>query len=116
MRSDSATSGSASWARVKLVCMDLEARDHAPGVQNALGIEAILHPLGQCRHRAVLRLEHRRRRAQLQRRADQRGVRSEEHTSELQSLMRTPYAVFCLENKHTTTPQQNSTNTLTESL
>src|SRR3546814_5774153 len=27
--------------------------------------------------------------------------RSEEHTSELQSLMRTPYAVFCL-NEHTT--------------
>src|SRR3546814_4636097 len=27
--------------------------------------------------------------------------RSEEHTSELQSLMRTSYAVFCLTNKHT---------------
>src|SRR3546814_4565672 len=26
-------------------------------------------------------------------------VRSEEHTSELQSLMRTPYAVFCLKKK-----------------
>src|SRR3546814_3046797 len=26
--------------------------------------------------------------------------RSEEHTSELQSLMRIPYAVFCLKNKH----------------
>src|SRR3546814_1650946 len=26
--------------------------------------------------------------------------RSEEHTSELQSLMRTPYAVFCLKNKN----------------
>src|SRR3546814_6244175 len=25
---------------------------------------------------------------------------SEEHTSELQSLMRIPYAVFCLKNKH----------------
>src|SRR3546814_8190614 len=33
------------------------------------------------------------------------GVRSEEHTSELQSLMRISYAVFCLKNKttHTTT-------------
>src|SRR3546814_10666344 len=30
------------------------------------------------------------------------GVRSEEHTSELQSLMRISYAVFCLTNtKHT---------------
>src|SRR3546814_6804127 len=27
------------------------------------------------------------------------GVRSEEHTSELQSLMRTSYAVFCLQKK-----------------
>src|SRR3546814_6554245 len=27
--------------------------------------------------------------------------RSEEHTSELQSLMRTSYAVFCLKKKHT---------------
>src|SRR3546814_2011764 len=29
--------------------------------------------------------------------------RSEEHTSELQSLMRNSYAVFCLKNKNTTT-------------
>src|SRR3546814_8813831 len=31
-----------------------------------------------------------------------RKVRSEEHTSELQSLMRISYAVFCLKNKTTT--------------
>src|SRR3546814_5483913 len=31
--------------------------------------------------------------------------RSEEHTSELQSLMRTSYAVFCLKNKHIQTTQ-----------
>src|SRR3546814_3458769 len=30
---------------------------------------------------------------------DARGVRSEEHTSELQSLMRISYAVFCLKKK-----------------
>src|SRR3546814_8793288 len=29
------------------------------------------------------------------------GQRSEEHTSELQSLMRIPYAVFCLQKKKT---------------
>src|SRR3546814_2369401 len=29
-------------------------------------------------------------------------IRSEEHTSELQSLMRTSYAVFCLKKKKTT--------------
>src|SRR3546814_8074092 len=31
------------------------------------------------------------------------SVRSEEHTSELQSLMRISYAVFCLKKKKTTT-------------
>src|SRR3546814_3379079 len=31
--------------------------------------------------------------------ADQRGHRSEEHTSDLQSLMRISYAVFCLTKK-----------------
>src|SRR3546814_1056003 len=31
-----------------------------------------------------------------------RAVRSEEHTSELQSLMRTSYAVFCLKKKNKT--------------
>src|SRR3546814_1680240 len=35
-----------------------------------------------------------------QRRERQR-IRSEEHTSELQSLMRISYAVFCLKKKHT---------------
>src|SRR3546814_6937175 len=33
---------------------------------------------------------------------DTRGLRSEEHTSELQSLMRISYAVFCLNKKITT--------------
>src|SRR3546814_10571566 len=31
---------------------------------------------------------------------DQRGGRAEEHTSELQSLMRISYAVFCLKKKN----------------
>src|SRR3546814_5899972 len=48
----------------------------------------------------------RRMRDQVLRRAQQRGgvavVRSEEHTSELQSLMRISYAVFCLKKKRTT--------------
>src|SRR3546814_5562035 len=35
--------------------------------------------------------------------------RSEEHTSELQSLMRISYAVFCLKKKTTTTNKQNYT-------
>src|SRR3546814_4386402 len=35
-------------------------------------------------------------------RFDRVGLRSEEHTSELQSLMRISYAVFCLKKKKTT--------------
>src|SRR3546814_2396532 len=41
-------------------------------------------------------------------RTSDRGVRSEEHTSELQSLMRISYAVFCLKKK-TYTYYRNST-------
>src|SRR3546814_9306783 len=33
--------------------------------------------------------------------AEEKGLRSEEHTSELQSLMRISYAVFCLKKKKT---------------
>src|SRR3546814_7686909 len=43
------------------------------------------------------------------RRAD-RGVRSEEHTSELQSLMRISYAVFCLKKKNKA--QKNNKTTI----
>src|SRR3546814_3293057 len=37
------------------------------------------------------------------------GFRSEEHTSELQSLMRSSYAVFCLKKKNNTNTQQSYT-------
>src|SRR3546814_3745364 len=36
--------------------------------------------------------------------------RSEEHTSELQSLMRISYAVFCLKKKNTYTTHKHTTN------
>src|SRR3546814_3313742 len=55
--------------------------------------EAIAH-----RHRGALR-QH-------------RGRRSEEHTSELQSLMRISYAVFCLKKKRT---NKTKTNTAVDS-
>src|SRR3546814_6094603 len=38
---------------------------------------------------------------------DRRSGRSEEHTSELQSLMRISYAVFCLKKKTTNKNKQN---------
>src|SRR3546814_13370306 len=50
-------------------------------------------------------------------RAERRGVhraplqhRSEEHTSELQSLMRISYAVFCLKKKNITNPHEQQLN------
>src|SRR3546814_4771909 len=36
------------------------------------------------------------------------GIRSEEHTSELQSLMRISYAVFCLKKKTTTNTEETT--------
>src|SRR3546814_8452083 len=41
-------------------------------------------------------------------------ARSEEHTSELQSLMRISYAVFCLKKKKTTTHTEHYTTTTTQ--
>src|SRR3546814_7461387 len=46
-------------------------------------------------------------------RASQSLIRSEEHTSELQSLMRISYDVFCLKKKKQTTLTHNNKNKLT---
>src|SRR3546814_366948 len=53
---------------------------------------------GPARPRASSRAEHRRVPCRLRRAA---GRRSEEHTSELQSLMRISYAVFCFKKRRT---------------
>src|SRR3546814_4083516 len=47
----------------------------------------------------------------MRKRRDAGICRSEEHTSELQSLMRISYAVFCLKKKKRTNNQQQLTNT-----
>src|SRR3546814_3177034 len=66
-------------------------------------------PLHLARHHGVAdpprRARHDRRRQAVHRRSvpaeeDRRGARSEEHTSELQSLMRISYAVCCLKTKN----------------
>src|SRR3546814_4385617 len=58
---------------------------------------------------AGLRLKHDHRHAD--------GTRSEEHTSELQSLMRSSYAVFCLKQKKKMTKRtQRTQNTKTTQL
>src|SRR3546814_9427042 len=62
--------------------------------------------------RVLLRRRDRRqelRRVERHPRRGARGARSEEHTSELQSLMRISYAVFCLKKK-TTKPNYNQHN------
>src|SRR3546814_6750240 len=41
-----------------------------------------------------------------------RALRSEEHTSELQSLMRISYAVFCFKKNNTPTPSSRNEHTL----
>src|SRR3546814_9557186 len=59
-----------------------------------------------------LDLARRRRHAHPQRRPQRRqaaGLRSEEHTSELQSLMRISYAVFCLKKKIKKIPTKKCT-------
>src|SRR3546814_8678938 len=70
---------------------------------------AILHRRGRAQRAVVerrrrasrkARILHRARSTPEERRIPRRG-RSEEHTSELQSLMRTSYAVFCLKQKNT---------------
>src|SRR3546814_7403993 len=61
-------------------------------------------PLGEVR---VVLEQHQRhlRRAGL---PDRHAMRSEEHTSELQSLMRISYALFCLKNKPNTQNNKHS--------
>src|SRR3546814_1627074 len=65
-----------------------EAFNLGGGSANAVSLIQILHEIELLTGRAV-RLRH--------------GERSEEHTSELQSLMRISYAVFCLKKKKTQT-------------
>src|SRR3546814_4366188 len=55
---------------------------------------------------------HRARRLRLKKAESLGQFRSEEHTSELQSLMRISYAVFCLKKK--TTPTHNTTHKMTK--
>src|SRR3546814_10531375 len=58
-------------------------------IERWIGLERVDHPRQQCFVMLEVTVDHR----------DQRR-RSEEHTSELQSLMRISYAVFCLKKKN----------------
>src|SRR3546814_2406754 len=59
-----------------------------------------------CRQRQGLRVAQRSRASRRSRQGQ--GQRSEEHTSELQSLMRISYAVFCLKKKKQTITNNTS--------
>src|SRR3546814_9971183 len=75
-------------------------RHHAGGFMLQIGTQASLRKRRQ--HVAAIRLHVRGPLRILRRRRRTVRQRSEEHTSELQSLMRISYAVFCLnKNQHT---------------
>src|SRR3546814_2012504 len=75
---------------VGIVLLDRSRRTHVVGTDRH-------HPLLQIFRRALF--------------GEEPGIRSEEHTSELQSLMRISYAVFCLKKK---TKQNTHTKTNSE--
>src|SRR3546814_5317534 len=64
------------------------------GIVHARGDDGELQAHGEVEHRDDVVVDHGRRPEQV--------LRSEEHTSELQSPMRISYAVFCLKEKNTT--------------
>src|SRR3546814_1806083 len=78
--------------RVRFVRLGARRRARSPGPGHLRALKAAL---GRARRRRPP--------------AHARLVRSEEHTSELQSLMRISYAVFCLKKKKTTTIFRNQT-------
>src|SRR3546814_10595177 len=73
----------------------LRARRRDIGVDLRLEIELDLQPARERSDRADITFEP----VEDDREARREIIRSEEHTSELQSLMRISYAVFCLKKK-----------------
>src|SRR3546814_7689277 len=86
---------------------DKRRDDHLDQAQKEVGEDReIFGDFGRARRR-VMRIDEPARRD-----ARDHGKRSEEHTSELQSLMRISYAVFCLKNKTQVTLYVQTTQTL----
>src|SRR3546814_3526808 len=75
--------------------------DHraAPELASVGELQAISLAVAVDRRRAHRRHQPRAELLRLNRRTERQLVRSEEHTSELQSLMRISYAVLCVKNK-----------------
>src|SRR3546814_7144287 len=96
----------AVWLRLRTRCLD--PRSYRPGICflfRSPGQRQLAHPPGsRSRQPRPSAAQQRSREPD-----DPDRERSEEHTSELQSLMRISYAVFCLKKK-----QQKDTNRLTQ--
>src|SRR3546814_7069747 len=89
---------------------DLPAHPHSSGLVACASraVAAMVHPAAPACQRqpaASSAYSRRRRRIKVVIRPDAAPLRSEEHTSELQSLMRISYAGFCLTKKNTTRTQ-----------
>src|SRR3546814_4786103 len=76
------------------VCLGPPGLDLRAADESAVDAEALSEPGDECDVQV----------AQPGAAATENSERSEEHTSELQSLMRISYAVFCLKKKHTPPP------------
>src|SRR3546814_8180805 len=88
------------------VCALIRANGHVLGRQVRNGKQHSLQFLADC---AVLSLQFGHAFFEVGDLSLQRfGLRSEEHTSELQSLMRISYAVFCLKKKTNVTNNNNN--------
>src|SRR3546814_8740930 len=89
--------------RAVVVCFPAHAAEHCTRQEHRAAPPAV-EPQRACRF-AETQVELEARFDVGERYARQRhaaGLRSEEHTSEFQSLMRISYAVFCLQHKKTT--------------
>src|SRR3546814_1473242 len=79
-----------SYTQMKAAVMGVVQSHFRPEFINRLDDIVVFHPLDKAQIKEI---------ARIQMRGLERRLRSEEHTSELQSLMRISYAVFCLKKK-----------------
>src|SRR3546814_10777324 len=70
---------------------------HVPYLSHVLGVAALVVEYGGNEDQAIAGLLH----DTIEDHGQAHEARSEEHTSELPSLMRISYAVFCLQKTHT---------------
>src|SRR3546814_4742714 len=97
------------WRRECLGLLERHLRQCCQVRRDRPGLQRLLDDAGH----AALRVEHGDGGRVVDGVAVGRGARSEEHTSELQSLMRISYAVFCLKKKKITQQATYMCRTLT---